>query len=45
MYFKKIVGLGILLSSFYFDKNLPNINKTKHPKTGKRNVKNGRIQV
>jgi hypothetical protein len=50
MYLKKIVGLGILLPffsslSFHFDKNLPNINQTKHPKRGKRKVKDGRIQV
>jgi len=50
MYLKKIVGLRILLSSFsllsfHFDKSLPNINKTKHPKRGKRKVKDGRIQV
>jgi hypothetical protein len=50
MYLKKIVGLGILLSSFsllsfHFDKYLPNINKTKHQKRGKINVKDRRIQV
>jgi hypothetical protein len=48
--FEKLLGLGNFLSSssllsFHFDKNLPNINKTKHPERGKRKVKDGRIQV
>jgi hypothetical protein len=38
----RIVVNALRLSAIVIDENLPNVNKTKHPKKGERKVQDGR---